>query len=91
MKLRKGWKKLNKDFDLWAKANNYPDWNKQKKWLSTHIVYREFTKEEDLPKMWELFDELVQGLSSWETQSKVLNFVTLVLDDEIGESLEDYI
>ena len=91
VKERKGWKSLNKDFQKWYKSNGAPDWKEQKRWLSKELVKREFITDKQLLSMWAVFHALTDDCSNWEFQSKVLSFITLCMDEEIGESLYTHI
>jgi hypothetical protein len=87
VKERKGWKSLDKDFESWFKSNNDPEWKSQKRWLSRELVKRGFVKEKNLLNMWAVFHTLTDNCSSWKVQSKILSFITLCMDEEIGEDL----
>jgi hypothetical protein len=91
VKERKGWKSLDKDFEKWYKDHGSPDWKSQKRWLSKELVKRSFIKEEQLPEMWVTFQTLTSGCSLWKVQSKILSFITLCLNEEIGEDLDSFV
>lgn len=89
VKERKGWKSLDKDFNFWfEKSGDDPSWKRQKHWLSQELVKRSFVKENQLSNMWAVFHTLTDGCSDWKVQSKILSFVTLCLDKEVGEDLD---
>jgi hypothetical protein len=91
VKERKGWKTLDKDFQSWYKKHAAPEWKIQKRWLSKELVNREFLKEEQLSEMWVTFGALIDNCSDWKVQSKILSFITLCMNKEIGDSLTSYI
>lgn len=91
VKERTGWKSLDKDFAKWYEENNSPEWKSQKRWFSRKLVKRQFIQEEQLPEMWVTFHTLTDSCSNWKVQSKILSLITLCLDKNIGEDLEDHI
>lgn len=89
VKERKGWKQLDTDLEnYWYNSEfKLATWTQQKKWLSKELVKRNFVKQKQLKTMWFIFEELTDSCSRWPFQSKVLSFITLCLDKEIGEDL----
>ena len=88
---RKGWSSLNKDFAKWYEDNVHPEWKSQKRWLSKELLKRNFIKEKQLVEMWAIFHSLTEICSDWKTQGKILSFITLCMNEEIGENLSSYI
>lgn len=88
---RKGWSSLNKDFNDWYQEHNCPEWKRQKKWLGKELVNRGFIKEDQLFDMWAVFTILTSNCSTWKVQNKILSFITICMDEEIGEDLVDII
>lgn len=91
VKERKGWKALDKDFAKWYKDKGAPDWKKQKKWLAKELIERDFIQEKQLLNMWSMFHILTNNCSSWKIQSKILSFITLCMNKDIGEDLSSMI
>jgi len=91
VKERKGWENLDKDFQNSYEKHAAPEWKIQKRWLSKELVKRGFIKEEQLSEMWVTFSVLTDGCSDWKVQSKILSFITLCMNKEIGEDITSYI
>lgn len=91
VKERKGWKKLDNALQKWYVSAGRPSWTKQRNWLSKELVKRNFIKESQLPEMWTVFQQLTDNCSSWTFQSKILSFVTLCFDKDLGESIGELI
>jgi len=91
VKERKGWSNLNIAFGKWYSNDACPSWTKQRNWLSKELVKRNFIKEKQLPEMWTVFQQLTDNCSLWKFQSKVLSFITLCFDKNLGEDIKKYI
>lgn len=88
IKKRNGWRSFDKDFGKWYEFNNSPDWIRQKNWISKELVKRNLIKKSQLLNMWTAFSVLTRNCSSWNFQSEVLSFITLCMNEEIGEDLD---
>ena len=88
---RKGWKAMDKNFARWYRDNGHPEWGKQKQWLSKELVKRSFIEEDRLLDMWAIFNTLTGDCSSWKVQSKILSLITLCMNENIGEDLDEFI
>lgn len=70
MKTKEKWSKIWREFNKWGKANDYPDWNKQKAMLGP-LIRQEFGV--NMRRFWNKVDNL------YETRAKRTTFGVLYL------------